>query len=105
MPMMRGVANLGALNIRNIQDDSPYYVSKGCAGPDQKRVFRRGIPKVFWDDALSEIPVRKDDNELLQKKLITITRQKKRKKRGLSLQERFSWEEISAAILRYEPYR
>lgn len=87
-----------------------HYGARGY-GPARIRqeFFRRGIPKDLWDAALAELPDTEDSvDAFLQKKL-----------RGCDLEDRaavgraaaglqrrgFSWEEIRAALERYERER
>lgn len=68
-------------------------------------LYRRGVPKEFWEDCLQEMPEMDDEIDLLlQRKLGGTLPDYKEKKRAFDFLRRrgFSWSEISEAFSRYE---
>ena len=70
-------------------------------------LYRRGVPKAYWEDALSELSEREDGesklDELVQKKLrgAEPTRENLKKVSDYLARRGFGWEEISTAIEKY----
>lgn len=100
------------LSSLHLLDDEEYagmlvrhYVAKGYGKARiRNEFFRRGIPKEFWDHALTQVPEQGDTiDHILFLKLKGGCPDRKELKRAVdSLYRRgFSWEEISAAVLRY----
>ena len=82
-----------------------HYAAKGY-GPEKIRneLFRRGIPKDLWDNALLSLPEQDDQiDRLLQKKLRSHSpgRDELRKAADFLYRRGFHREEIQAAIQRY----
>lgn len=101
------------LSSLHLLDDEEYagmlvrhYVSRGYGKSRIKNeFFRRGIPKELWDAAFEQIPEQGGTiDHLLLLKLKGGYPDRKELKRAVdSLYRRgFSWDDISAAILRYE---
>lgn len=71
-------------------------------------LYRRGVPRDYWEDALSELPEPENDgesklDELVRKKLrgAEPTRENLKKVSDYLARRGFGWEEISAAIEKY----
>lgn len=71
-------------------------------------LYRRGVPREFWDSALSELSEQKEGggsrlDELVQKKLrgTEPTREELNKVSAYLARRGFGWDEISAALERY----
>ena len=85
-----------------------HYAQKGY-GPGRVRqeLYRRGVPKELWADALAELP---EDAEtidaLLERRLHGAEPDRKELKRLTDMLARrgFSWGEIKSALQRYEFY-
>ena len=83
-----------------------HYAAKGY-GPGRIRneLYRRGIPKDLWEDAMTELPEQDDQiDRLLRRKLRSeVTDKNELRKASDYLYRRgFRWEEIRAAIQRYQ---
>jgi regulatory protein len=86
-----------------------HYSAKGF-GPRKIRdeLYRRGVPREYWDDALSDLSESENDggsrlDELVRKKLrgAEPTRENLKKVSDYLARRGFGWEEISAAIEKY----
>ena len=67
-------------------------------------LYRRGVPRQFWDGALSELETDEDGlDELVRKKLrgAEPTRENLKKVSDYLARRGFGWEEISSALRRY----
>ena len=67
-------------------------------------LYRRKIPRIYWDEALEQMPEPEDTiDRLLQKKLRSEEPDKKEIKRATDalLRRGFSWEEVRSALSRY----
>lgn len=102
------LAELGVL------DDARYaglvvrhYAAKGYGTRRiRDELYRRGVPKELWDEALGELPEMDDTiDRLLRVRLRGASADRDMlRKASAALQRRgFSYEEISAAIARYAP--
>lgn len=89
-----------------------HYSAKGF-GPRKIRdeLYRRGVPREYWDGALSQLSECEDDgggriDELARKKLrgAEPTRENLKKVSDYLARRGFGWEEISAALERYAPW-
>ena len=89
-----------------------HYSAKGF-GPRKIRdeLYRRGVPREYWDGALSQLSECEDDgggriDELVRKKLrgAEPTRENLKKVSDYLARRGFGWEEISAALERYAPW-
>lgn len=85
-----------------------HYSGKGY-GPRRVRdeLYRRGVPKEFWDDALENMPEQDEEiDRFIMSKLGGETPDRKEKKRVSDALARrgFSWGEISSAFGRYEEF-
>lgn len=82
-----------------------HYASKGCGERRIKdELFRRGVPKDYWDEALATLPEPDHAiNTFLNKKLRGWTGDPKELKRASDALVRrgFSWQDISVALRRY----
>ena len=83
-----------------------HYAAKGY-GPGRIRneLYRRGIPKDLWEDAMTELPEQNDQiDQLLRRKLRSEVPDKNelRKASDYLYRRGFRWEEIRAAIQRYQ---
>lgn len=83
-----------------------HYAAKGY-GPGRIRseLYRRGIPKDLWEDALDSLPEQDDQiDRLLRRKLRGEFPDKNelRKASDFLYRRGFQWEEIRAAIQRYQ---
>ena len=82
-----------------------HYAAKGY-GPQRVRqeLQRRGIPKDLWDEAMEQMP-RQDDtvDRLLRSKLKSDTpdRAELKKAQDFLLRKGYGWDEIKAALGRY----
>ena len=82
-----------------------HYSAKGCGGHKLRdELYRRGVPRDLWEDALAQASDPADAiDAFLQKKLAGREPDRKElKKVSDALMRRgFSWEDISAALRRY----
>lgn len=83
-----------------------HYSAKGCGAQRVKNeLYRRGVPKALWDEALSEMPENSEKiYELLCRKLKSSSPDRVEMKKATdSLFRRgFSWEEIQTAVNRFK---
>lgn len=84
-----------------------HYAAKGYgARRIRDELYRRGVPKPLWDEALGELPEPDDTvDRLLRARLRGAQADRDAlRKASAALQRRgFSYDEISAAIARYAP--
>lgn len=87
-----------------------HYAAKGFgARKIRDELYRRGVPREYWDEALSELSECDDGggesrlDELVRKKLrgVELTRENLKKTSDYLTRRGFGWEEISAALHRY----
>lgn len=83
-----------------------HYAAKGY-GPRRVRdeLYRRKVPKELWDDALAELPEQDGDvDRFLRSKLrgAKPDRAELKKATDALLRRGFSWEDIRAAVARYD---
>lgn len=83
-----------------------HYAAKGY-GPRKLReeLYRRGVPREFWEDALAQWEARPDQlDELVSRRLrgAEPTQENLKKTSDYLARRGFSWEEISAALERYK---
>lgn len=86
-----------------------HYRAKGFGeGRVREELYRRGVPREYWDEALSGQPEQEEDggsrlDELVRKKLrgAQPTREELKKVSGYLARRGFGWEEISGALERY----
>ena len=86
-----------------------HYSAKGFgARKIRDELYRRGVPREYWDSALSELSHREDSgesklDELVRKKLrgAEPTRENLKKVSDYLARRGFGWEEISTALERY----
>ena len=86
-----------------------HYSAKGFgARKIRDELYRRGVPREYWDDALSELSDRGDSgegklDELVRKKLrgTEPTRENLKKVSAYLARRGFGWEEISTALEKY----
>ncbi len=101
------LASLGYL------DDAQYagsltrhYAQKGYGpGRIRQELYRRGVPKELWEEALSELPEDTDAlDALIDRRLRGERPDRKELKRltDMLLRRGFSWEDIRAALARYD---
>ena len=98
---------LGLLNDENYAVQvARHYAAKGYgARKIRDELFRRGVPRAYWDGALEHLGDPSDAIEaLLEKKLRGWNGDPKELKRASDALARrgFSWNDISAALRRYE---
>lgn len=81
------------------------YAAKGYGAARVKNeLYRRGVPREFWDEALMEMPSQDEKiDSLLRTKLGSSEPDRAEMKRATDALFRrgFSWSEISAAVRRY----
>ena len=98
---------LGLLNDEDYaQTVVRHYAAKGY-GPRKHReeLYRRGVPREFWEDALAQCVAHPDKlDELVSRRLrgAEPTRENLKKTSDHLIRRGFSWEEISAALERYK---
>ena len=85
-----------------------HYAQKGY-GPGRVRqeLYRRGVPRELWENALAELPEDTDAiDALIDRRLRGTEPDKKEQKRltDMLLRRGFSWDEIKNALGRYEFY-
>lgn len=85
-----------------------HYAAKGFGVRKiRDELYRRGVPKAYWEEALSELSEQEDGggrlDELVQRKLrgAEPTRESLKKVSDYLARRGFGWEEISAALERY----
>ena len=82
-----------------------HYAAKGWgARKVRDELYRRGVPREYWDEALDELPEPDEAiDRLLEKKLRGWSGEAKELKRAADALARrgFSWQDISAALRRY----
>ena len=82
-----------------------HYAAKGWGERKiRDELYRRGVPREYWDEALDELPEADEAiDRLLEKKLRGWSGEAKELKRASDALARrgFSWEDISAALRRY----
>ena len=97
----------------HLLDDAQYaamcvrhYAAKGYgAGRIRNELYRRGIPRELWDDALQELPEQDDQiDTLLRRRLRSDTpdRDELRRASDYLYRRGFGRDEIRAAIARYQ---
>ena len=83
-----------------------HYAAKGYgAGRIRSELYRRGIPRELWDDALQELPEQDDQiDTLLRRRLRSDTpdRDELRRASDYLYRRGFGRDEIRAAIARYQ---
>ena len=83
-----------------------HYAAKGYgAGRIRNELYRRGIPRELWDDALQELPEQDDQiDTLLRRRLRSDTpdRDELRRASDYLYRRGFGRDEIRAAIARYQ---
>ena len=83
-----------------------HYAAKGYgAGRIRNELYRRGIPRELWDDALQELPEQGDQiDTLLRRRLRSDTpdRDELRRASDYLYRRGFGRDEIRAAIARYQ---
>jgi len=86
-----------------------HYAAKGYGIQKIKNeLYRRGVPKTLWDDALSEMPETDDKvYELLCRKLKSDNPDRAEMKKATDALYRrgFSWDEIKTAVNRFNAER
>lgn len=85
-----------------------HYAAKGYGVRKiRDELYRRGVPREYWEEALSELPEQGDGesklDELVRKKLrgVEPTRENLKKTSDYLARRGFGWEEISAALQKY----
>ena len=82
-----------------------HYAAKGFGVRRiRDELYRRGVPREFWDDALAELETDDDTlDKLVEKKLRggEPTRENLKKVSDYLVRRGFGWEEISSALSRY----
>ena len=90
----------------HLLDDARHYAAKGYgAGRIRNELYRRGIPRELWDDALQELPEQDDQiDTLLRRRLRSDTpdRDELRRASDYLYRRGFGRDEIRAAIARYQ---
>lgn len=85
-----------------------HYAHKGYgAGRVRQELYRRGVPKEYWESALAELPEDTDAiDTLIDRRLRGAEPDRKELKRltDMLLRRGFSWGEIRSALGRYEFY-
>ena len=83
-----------------------HYAARGFgAGRIKNELYRRGIPREYWEDALAEMPDMEDAAyEFFRSRMRGAEPDAKTVKRAsdAACRRGFSWEEIRAAVSRYE---
>jgi regulatory protein len=98
---------LGLLNDREYaQTVARHYAAKGCGERKlREELYRRGVPREYWDEALEGVETTDDAlDKLVQKKLrgAEPTRENLKKVSDYLARRGYSWEDISGALRRYE---
>ena len=83
-----------------------HYAAKGY-GPRKLRdeLYRRGVPRQFWEEALEQCPAQEGQlDELVRRRMrgAEPTRETLKKTSDYLARRGFSWEEISGALERYQ---
>ena len=82
-----------------------HYAQKGFGRARVRdELYKRRVPRIYWDEALEQMPEQDDTiDRLLEKKLTYGAPCKKELKRATDalLRRGFSWEDVRAAISRY----
>lgn len=82
-----------------------HYAAKGYGRRKiQDELYRRGVPREFWEDALAQCGTREEQlDELVSKRMRgeEPTRENLKRTSDYLARRGFSWEEISAALERY----
>ena len=85
-----------------------HYAAKGFGARKLRdELYRRGVPREYWDSALTELPENESGesrlDELVRKKLrgAELTRENLKKTSDYLARRGFGWEEISAALRKY----
>ena len=85
-----------------------HYAHKGYgAGRVRQELYRRGVPKEYWESALAELPEDTDAiDTLIDRRLRGAEPDRKELKRltDMLLRRGFSWGEIRSSLGRYEFY-
>ncbi|MGI6029370.1 MAG: regulatory protein RecX [Candidatus Heteroscillospira sp.] len=81
-----------------------HYAAKGYGASRVKtELFRRGVPKELWDEALEQMPGQEDAMDAFLRRRLKDNAGEKEIRRATDalLRRGFSWEEIRSALNRY----